>query len=246
MRYAMTTPTNPLIRTCNACGIEKPLSAFLQLGGVQGASYGNICAACRGAGKAEKTAFGITSEEGSTTPSGIGIRGKEKLFINAKIQQQIHSLKELYKKEDVKKQAVKDNKAERVHTKEKSERQHRESYITTPKTPVSQGKELSVRQQQTKKTIIARGVTEHQRVLGVKSKENAETITRIKKEERRKTTTDFNNLFHAIEPGKIEMQGELKRFFTWLGNSAPIVRTLNQGKNLTNTPINKQSSRHRG
>jgi hypothetical protein len=236
----MATPPNPLTRTCNACGIEKPLSAFLQLGGTQGASYGTLCSACRGAGKLEKTALGIVSEEGSTAPSGIGIRGKEKLYINAKNQQQVYSLKELYKKEDIKKQEAKDNKAERIHTKEKSEKKHRENYIASPKTPASEGKELSIRQQviaqqQTKKTIIARGADEHQRVLGVKSKE-----------ERRKTTTDFNNLFHAIEPGKIEMQGELKRFFTWLGNSAPIVRTLNQGKNLTNSSTHKQSSRHRG
>ncbi len=246
----MATPTSPLTRTCSACSIEKPLSAFLQLGGAHGASYGKICAACRGAGKTEKTALSIANEEGSTTPSGIGIRGKEKLYIDAKSQQQIHSIKELYKKEDIKKQEAKDNKAEQIHTKEKSEREHREIYITTPKSPESQGKELSrqqvIAQQQTKKTTIARGATEHQRVLGVKNKENADTIKRVKKEELRKTTTDFNNLFHAIEPGKIEMQGELKRFFTWLGNSAPIVRTLNQGKPLTNTPTNKQASRHRG
>ena len=248
----MTTPNAPLTRTCSACSTEKPLSAFLQLGGAQGASYGKICATCRGTGKTEKLAPTIADEERSTAPSGIGIRGKEKLYAGKKHQQQIHSIKELYKKEDIKKQELKEDKVERTHTKEESEKKHRENYIAPQKKPDASAKELSARQQvigrqqTTQKTIIARGAAEHQRVLGVKTQEHSNTITSIEKDELKKTTTDFNNLFHTIEPGKIEMQGELKRFFTWLGNSAPIVQTLNQGKNTTNTPPTKQTTRHRG
>ncbi|MCD6040130.1 MAG: hypothetical protein K0S27_1530 [Gammaproteobacteria bacterium] len=225
-----------LTRTCNACGIEKPLSAFLQLSGTDGTSYGKICSACRNTGKTQKSTSTVIDEERSTEPSGIGIRGKEKLYADAKREEKLHTLKELYKKEDIKKQTVADEKIERINLKEASEKKHREFYINPEKksTLTLLGKRVPD-SQQTQKIIHTRSASErHQALLETKKQQHTEIIKTISKEEAKKTTTDFNNLFHAIEPGKIEMQGELKRFFTWLGNSAPIVRTLTKGRGFIN------------
>lgn len=43
----MGKPSNPLYKTCSSCGLQKPLSAFLQLSGTKGTTYGNVCASCR-------------------------------------------------------------------------------------------------------------------------------------------------------------------------------------------------------
>lgn len=36
-----------LSKTCSVCGLQKSLSAFLELTGSQGTTYGNVCSACR-------------------------------------------------------------------------------------------------------------------------------------------------------------------------------------------------------
>lgn len=38
---------NTLLKTCSVCGLQKPLSAFLELTGSEGTTYGNVCATCR-------------------------------------------------------------------------------------------------------------------------------------------------------------------------------------------------------
>lgn len=43
----MNKPNNSLMKTCTSCGQSKPLSAFLQLTGSAGSSYGTICSTCR-------------------------------------------------------------------------------------------------------------------------------------------------------------------------------------------------------
>src|SRR5262245_33172813 len=121
----MENLTSQLTRTCSVCGIEKPLSAFLQLDPTHGTSYGKICAKCRGMGKTNKPAPVATTEDERGTTPGVGIRAKEKLYADLKREQKIHTLKELYKKEEIKKQAISDEKAERLNLKETAEKKHR-------------------------------------------------------------------------------------------------------------------------
>lgn len=229
--------TSQLTRTCIVCGIEKPLSAFLQLDSTHGTSYGKICAKCRSEGKTIKPAPSSSDDERSTAPSGIGIRGKEKIYADAKRDQKIHTLKELYKKEAAKKEDVKDEKIERTSTIEAAEKKHREFYIEPKKQPNTADKKKSIQQQiiehqQDLKVRQTQGVTqEHLTTLDSKKKQHVDTIKTIAKEETLKTTTDFNNLFHGLETGRGEMQSaELGKFFTWLGSeTAPIVKMLRQG-----------------
>lgn len=59
-----------LLKTCASCGKQKPLAAFLQLSGAEGATYGNICSACRKTNleksAAEKEDAGTRRETGGT------------------------------------------------------------------------------------------------------------------------------------------------------------------------------------
>jgi hypothetical protein len=43
----MNKPTPNLTKTCSICGLQKPLTAFLQLAGKQGTIYGDVCGSCR-------------------------------------------------------------------------------------------------------------------------------------------------------------------------------------------------------
>lgn len=43
----MDKTSSALLKTCSNCGLQKPLTAFLQLSESKGAIYGNICADCR-------------------------------------------------------------------------------------------------------------------------------------------------------------------------------------------------------
>lgn len=233
--------TSQLTRVCNACGIEKPLSAFLQLSGAHGTSYGKICAKCRAMSKVEKPVSTATEEERSTEPSGAGIRGKEKIYADIKRDQKIHTLKELYRREDLKKQEITDKKIDRVNLKEAGEKKHRDFYIAPQKQTILPGKKApllnqqTIARQQTQKLLSARIATDHHKAtLEIKKQQHVETVKKIEKEESIKTTTNFNNLFHAIEPGRIDMNSALiKNFFKYLGPSAPIVQTLARGKGFT-------------
>ncbi len=245
----MENITSQLSRTCIACGLEKPLSAFLQLDS-QGTSYGKICAKCRSQGKTGKAIPNASDEERSTSPSGIGIRGKEKIYTDAKREQKIHTLKELYKKEAVKKEDIKDEKKERINLKEASEKKHRDFYINPKKQLDAADKKSSAQQQiienqQDQKIKQVQNATEHhQTTLETKKQQHVETIKTIEKQETLKTTTNFNNLFYGIETGRSEMQSaELGKFFTWLGNeSAPIVKMLRQGIRSADAQKNQKES----
>lgn len=226
--------TSQLARVCNACGIEKPLSAFLQLSGAHGTSYGKVCAKCRAITKAAKPVSTATDEERSTEPSGAGIRGKEKIYAGVKRDQKILTLKELYRKEDLKKQEITDKKMDRASLKEAAEKKHRDFYIAPQKKTILAGgktpalNQQTITRQQTEKLIGTRIATEHHKAtLETKKQQHVEIVKTLEKEEAIKTSTNFNNLFHAIEPGRIDMNSALiKNFFTYLGHSAPIVQTL--------------------
>src|SRR5260221_9265818 len=68
-----------LTKTCSSCGLQKPLSAFLQLSSQSSATYGNICSACRKT-NAENVATPKEAEEESTTSkTGLKIDAKTKV-----------------------------------------------------------------------------------------------------------------------------------------------------------------------
>jgi hypothetical protein len=231
-------PINQLIRTCNGCGIEKPLGAFLQLSGAHGTSYGKICANCRGIGKIEKPASVSSEGEHSTMSSGIRLGGKEKIYADAHRLEKVLTLKSQNQKEEIKQEDIKKEKDHSIGLKEESEKKHREFYIEpkkqqaflSKKPPASQ---QNLTRQQTQKLIAARTVREREKVtLAIKQKEQTERIKGIAKEESKKRTTNFSLLHHAITPRTEWSSQGVLQMLSWLPDS-PIVRALKKaaGKN---------------
>ena len=127
------TKHESLTRTCTACGIEKPLSAFMQLGGKQGTTYGSICATCRGTGITEKSTKPARDEERSSTGSSIRLGTKERVEIEKQQKLEQQNRQEIAEKETKKREQSTDNKLELLEQKEKTERAHREVYLEAKK-----------------------------------------------------------------------------------------------------------------
>src|ERR1700722_17983588 len=101
---------NQLSKTCVSCGLQKPLTAFLQISGPEGSSYGNVCSTCRGSGLGRKIVIPAVEEEHSTSSTG--------LKIDAKAKQQI----EREKKRKSEEKNVLEHKEEQKHEKESQEK----------------------------------------------------------------------------------------------------------------------------
>ncbi|OGT58331.1 MAG: hypothetical protein A3F14_03435 [Gammaproteobacteria bacterium RIFCSPHIGHO2_12_FULL_43_28] len=81
-----------LMKTCSICGLQKPLSAFLQVTGPEGTNYGNICAACRKTQPEKPT----ENEEATSSTTGHKIDAKAKARGDIDKKQQLEKVEELY------------------------------------------------------------------------------------------------------------------------------------------------------
>src|SRR5215208_1216873 len=71
-----------LTKICGICGQQKPLSAFLELTGKEGAHYGIICSTCR---KTQMEQTKLKKEPDESTTSSTGHR----IDLKAKVQAEI-------------------------------------------------------------------------------------------------------------------------------------------------------------
>ncbi len=220
-----------LTRTCSACGIEKPLAAFLQVSGTQGSRYGNLCSACRGAGIQERHANLIKEEERSSTSSGVRIGAKQKIDIDKEKKRQFQKLKETHQKISKKREKIGHEKSELLHNKEQSEKYHRTHYIDakraflnfqTKKPAINDLKRQTKTDALFKRPLFTENKTHFDR-------ETAKLEAAIQHEQRI-TMIDLSGApvldqQHAV----ISRDNPIfKRFLAWLGTSAPIMQTLNQ------------------
>ncbi len=130
----MTKQTAPLNRTCLACGLEKPLAAFLQISGSQGTVYGNICSSCRTAGaKGNLNLPKPEGEEAGGGGTGLKIDSKTKIQFEFEKKQLDKKTKEITLEEKREREDLKLEKSERTEKTEKSEKSHRETYIEAKK-----------------------------------------------------------------------------------------------------------------
>ena len=117
-------PANPqLTKTCSSCGLQKPLSAFLQLAGLQGALYGSICSSCR---KSDKDKKSVEPNESTTSTSGVKIDSKAKIQMDIDKRKHRQAVEERYhedKEKSDKRQSQQALKVEKVITDEKKHRQ---------------------------------------------------------------------------------------------------------------------------
>ncbi len=175
----------PLTRTCSACGIEKPLSAFLHLTS-QGTAYGTICATCRGKGITEKPQKRVHEDERSGTTSGMRIGVKELVEIELEKKRE-QKEREIRQQEDLKKrEEISLEKTESKELKEKAEKSHREKFLNyqSKKNPFSA--QIVVDQKKPGPFINLPVLDEKQRAL------EATKLAEAIRQEERKTTVDLS------------------------------------------------------
>jgi hypothetical protein len=198
-----------LKRVCAACGVEKPLSAFLQFTG-KGNTYGQICAACRAAGK---TGEHQNEESAGGRAVSHGITNKERVFAETEQKKQIKDIKELYRQEINKKEEDKDQKSELAKKLEQERKDHR-LLIEAKQTTFAEKKQEKL------EVAIENTLLERQQVKeGIKQ----EDFVR-----RELQTTNWDMQGGYVDPQAAlskYKEGAFLQFKTWLGKSAHLSTT---------------------
>ncbi len=225
--------TKQLTRICTSCGMEKPLSAFLQMG-PQGTSYGAICITCRNQKTKKSPTDEAFQEEGdeTTLPPKNRIGTKQKASIDKEQNRQIKDLKDLLKQDLKRKEELSHIKLEKKWIENKSYKKHHQLYLDKKiedEKPLEEKKAMTFLQ--TQKVIAS-----ERNFVEQKIKEE------IFLKETREAGTDFNRLNHFITPGKLEYQSaSFLRFQALIGRPLlgpastetakkppPIVRVMQQ------------------
>lgn len=84
----MTKPNAPLIKICRSCGQTKPLSAFLEISGPQGSTYGDTCSACRSKASIDKNKLPTDISDGSASGTEKTIDPNAKMWGDKERKQQ--------------------------------------------------------------------------------------------------------------------------------------------------------------
>lgn len=215
---------NQLTRVCSSCGIKKPLSAFLHLGG-QGTTYGAICSDCRRAGLGKPVASKEDKEK-ETTSSGFRIGAKQKVFSDLQKQRQFQDLKETYRKDFLKRENFKSEKLFNTESIQKAEKQHRKFYIEAKKQGFLAGSKTPESKQ--------KQVAEKAKVQFHEERAQQEKTAHVTETKRREdlfdytlkmTTVDFTVPY--LDPQFTEIRYHnpvFLRFKQWLGSSAPMAK----------------------
>ncbi|EKD54396.1 MAG: hypothetical protein ACD_60C00087G0008 [uncultured bacterium] len=219
------TKSKQLTRICTACGMTKPLSAFLQISGTKGTIYGAICSTCRGSGIKEKSNIPAHDEESSTS-SSIRIGAKQKVELEKKQKQDYQELKEEQTEEEKKRIEITDEKIENLQNKEKAEKDHREVIEAKKRGFLNyKAKTLPLRSDlaPSQKEGTARTALDDNYIIELNKIEEAF------KEEFQKTTVDLSGapLLDLQHGGTIKRNNPIfEKFKTWLGPEAMFLKTL--------------------
>jgi len=225
------TKQSLLSRVCTACGIEKPLSAFLYLTS-QGTTYGSICATCRGKGIKEKAQKFVSEDERSSTTSGMRIGIKQLVEIELHKKQEKEERKTRQEEDLKKREQVSSEKIESIDQKEKAEKFHRETYIDEKKKQgflnyqtkkQTFGAQSVIGQKKDESFIKSPMTSEKQRAL------EAANVTEAIKQEKLKTTVDLSSGSPVFEqPHHITREATLKRLESLFSGDAPLLKALSQ------------------
>lgn len=212
-----------LIRSCLACGLEKPLAAFLQINGTQGTVYGNICSSCRSESAKNKTVVPkAPADESSSGSTGLKIDSKVKVQTDFLRQQ----LDKKQKESSIEERKLKDknalDKIDLSEKKTKSQKDHRAEYIEAKQKKSFlnyKGKQqpytnpAAAQRIQREKSFL----TDHQQELATRNLQ--ESI----EHEFKQTSMDFSSGV-SIDPQiaglRFQVGDTFLRFETWLGKSA--------------------------
>lgn len=206
-----TTPPT-FTKTCSSCGLEKPLSAFLELSGDHAGTYGNVCGTCR---KTSMDKMKPKDAEGSSR-SGTGrkVDSKTKIASDIDKQESLQREEEEYHEERDENEIIETEETQKKDLRQVEQRKHRESfldkrsYLTDKKKTDDASKTHAAQQEE------------------VRDNQNVSDNTRT---EQKKTEIDFTGpVLDTYIPGKEKFKGlSIRQFATWVGKGSAIGRTLN-------------------
>jgi hypothetical protein len=158
-----------LMKTCNSCGLQKPLTAFLEVAGPEGTTYGNICASCRKA-HIDKLAKPKEPEDSTTSNTGLRIDNKSKVQEEKEKKEFYKQIEEDYVDEREKlseKQVKQENKKLNIAAEEKKHREEKRSFLDRPTIAKTPSKRFGIEEQRAKTEIDFSVSTENvERVSG--------------------------------------------------------------------------------
>jgi hypothetical protein len=215
-------------KICASCGLEKPLSAFLELSGDAAGTYGNICGTCRKS-HIENLKSKDAAEGSSRTETGHKIDSKVKVAKDIDKKQTAERIEEEYHEERDENELIESDELEKKDTKQSVERKHRETFLDRRRVPTDAHKTND----STKTHVTAQEET--------RERQNTQTHFR---DESKKTEIDLTSpVIDTYIPGKKKFEGvAIRAFANWargsaignrLGNKQPDANNPNQGKDLT-------------
>jgi len=232
-----------LTRTCSACGIEKPLSAFLYLSSQHGTAYGSICSTCRSKGITEQKQKKAPEEEHGSTRAGMQVGVKQLIEIERQRKQEIEKRKVGYEEESKKREHIAVEKIESSELKEKAEKSHRE-YIEAKQSLEAKRSLLNYQKKSllgTASTVVghreelfSHSPSEEKKRAVVESAKRTEAI----KEEKRKTEIDLSGAPLESRHGyDVKYHNPLfNKFKTWVGVDSKAAKLTASQKGPEETP----------
>jgi hypothetical protein len=120
---------NTLSKNCSSCGLQKPLSAFLQISGPEGATYGTICSSCQKTNLTASKTPKTDSDGGTSRDSDNRIGAEEILFDAIETEKNKRQQDELNQKEEENDELIASMHIEKSAKIAKDEKEHRENYL---------------------------------------------------------------------------------------------------------------------
>jgi hypothetical protein len=227
-------------KTCAACGLVKPLTAFLQINGPQGTTYGNICATCRGSSHGKQVTIPQPElDEDGGSASGLKINAKTKVQMATDQKQQTQRLKDLAQKETKKREGATNEKDIFTDLKVEAEKKHREEYIDTKK----QKSFLDYKRQNVSAKDPSRQPALDKPALTELQRQQHDVFA---KEEKSKTVNLADAYIDPTQAGQTKFNtSEFQNFLTKLGSGAAIrtyERQFLANKSAGNQPATEKST----
>lgn len=193
-------------KICASCGLEKPLSAFLELSGDAAGTYGSICGACRKTHMEKMKSK--DKEDSSRTDTGHKIDSKVKVAKDIDNKETAERTEEEYHKERDEDEILATDELEKKEIKQTVERRHRETFLDRRRVQHQTDKAS-----ENAKTHVA--LQEETR-----DEQNTQNFSR---DENKKTEIDFTTpVIDTYIPGKKKFEGVAIRAFANLARNSAI------------------------
>lgn len=214
------TQNTSLTRICIACGIQKPLSAFLHLSGTKGTTYGNICSTCRNLNIQQEAKQPDNDEEEGSSSSGLRIDAKAKVQAAQDKKEVLKKTKELAQRENKKRDKMAVDKIQNIKKTEQAEKKHRH-YLDAKKKSGFLGFQGKTPSEPTNQ----------------RSQEKQAAVTQEQQTEAAKTARSQTEI-NLAQPGtaaqlsqvKYQASSVFKEFKAWLGGAAAVNLTEQKAK----------------